>query len=60
VGARTAVTSGTMIVGANSVRLSNVCDHVQSDQDAHAMLLLKKQHTKFAGLPPSTYGAIKS
>ena len=31
----------------------NVCDHVQSDQHAHAMLLLKKQHAKFAGLPPS-------
>jgi len=59
VGARTSVTSDLMIVGANSVRLSNVCDHVQSDQHAHAMLLLKKQHTKFAGLPPSTDGAIK-
>ena len=48
-----------MIVGANLVSLSNVCDHVQSDQHAHAMLRLRKQHTKFAGLPPSTYSAIK-
>ena len=57
--ARTSAAGGLMIVGANSVSLSNVCDHVQSDQHAHAMLRLRKQHTKFAGLPPSTYSAIK-
>ena len=33
---------------------SNVRDHVQSDQHAHAVMLLKKQHTKSAGLPPSS------
>ena len=57
--ARTSATGGLMIVGTNSVSLSNVCDLVQSDQHAHAMLRLRKQHTKFAGLPPSTYSAIK-
>lgn len=50
--------SDKWIIGADSVRLSNVCDHAQSDQHAHAMLLLKKQHAKSAGLPPSSYDPI--
>ena len=44
--------SDKWIVGADSVRVSNVRDHVQSDQHAHAMMLLKKQRAKSAGLPP--------
>ena len=46
------------IIGANSVRVSNVHDHVQSEQHAHAMMLLKKQYAKSAGLPPSSYAPI--
>ena len=50
--------SDKWIIGADSVRVSNVCDHVQSDQHAHARMLLKKQHAKSAGLPPSSYAPI--
>ena len=50
--------SDKWIVGANSVRVSNVRDHVQSDQHAHAMMLLKKQRAKSAGLPPSSYAPL--
>ena len=50
--------SDKWIVGADSVRVSNIRDHVQSDQHAHAMLLLMKQRAKSAGLPPSTYAPI--
>ena len=50
--------SNKWIVGADSVRVSNVCDHVKSDQHAHAMMLLKKQHAKSAGLRPSAYAPI--
>ena len=41
-------------MAADSIRVSNVCDHVQSDQHAHT-LLLKKQRAKSTRLPPSTY-----
>ena len=47
--------SDKWIVGADSARVSNVRDHVQSDQHAHAMMLLKKQCVRSAGLPPSSY-----
>ena len=50
--------SDKWIVGADSVRVSNVRDHVQSNQHAHAMMLLKKQRAKSAGLSPSTYAPI--
>lgn len=45
--------SDKWIVRADSVRVSNVRDHAQSDQHGHAMLLLKKQKAKSAGLPPA-------
>ena len=50
--------SDKKIVGADSVRVSNVRDQVQSDQHAHAMMLLKKQLAKSAGLPLSSYAPI--
>ena len=50
--------SDKWIVGANSVRISNVCDHAQSDQHGHAMLLMRKQQSKAAGLPPQSYAPI--
>ena len=37
------------IVGADSVHASNVKDHAQSDQHAHALLLLKKEQGRAAG-----------
>ena len=43
-----------MSTSADSIRVSNVRDRVQSDQHAHTMLL-KKQRAKSARLPPSTY-----
>ena len=50
--------SDKWIVGIDSVRVSNVHDHVQSDRHAHAIMLLNKQRAKSAGLPPSTYARI--
>ena len=50
--------SDRWIVGAYSVRISNVCDHTKSDQHSHAMVLLKKQRSQSAGLGPSTYAPI--
>ena len=50
--------SSKWIVGADSVRVSNVRDHAQNDQHTHAMCLLKKQHAICAGLGPSTYACI--
>ena len=50
--------SDIWIVGADSVRISNVCDHAQSDQHGHAMLLLRKQQAKSAGFPPQSYAPI--
>ena len=47
--------SDKWIVGADSVRISNVRDHALSDQHGHAMLLLKKQQAKAAGLPPPNH-----
>ena len=38
------------IDGSDSVHTSNVKDHAQSDQHTHAMLLLKKEQRKGAGL----------
>ena len=50
--------SNRCIVGAYSVRISNVRDHTKSDQHSHAMALLKKQRSQSAGLGPSTYAPI--
>ena len=41
-------------MSADLFRVSNVRDHVQSNQHTH-MMLLKKQRAKSAELPPSTY-----
>ena len=38
------------IVGADSVRTSNVKDHAQSDQHAPTMMLLRKEQGRVAGL----------
>ena len=47
--------SDKWIVGADSVRISNVHDHARNNQHAHAMSLLAKQHSQSAGLGPSSY-----
>ena len=46
------------IIGADSVRTSNVKDHAQSDQHAHAMLLLRKEQGRAAGLGVASYTPI--
>ncbi len=46
------------IVGAESVRISNVRDHARNWQHTRAMSLLKKQQSQFAGLGPSSYAPI--
>ena len=43
------------VVGADSVRISNVCNHARNDQHAHAMSLSKKQCSQSAGLGYSSY-----
>ena len=50
--------SDKWVVGADSVRTSNIRDHARTDQHAHAMLLLKKEHADSAGLGPSSYAPI--
>ena len=50
--------SNKWVVGANSVRTGNSRDHARTDQHAHAMLLLKKEHVDFTGLGPSSYAPI--
>ena len=47
--------SDKWVMGADSVRSSNINDHARTDQHAHAMLLLKKEHAVSAGLGPSSY-----
>ena len=37
------------IIGADSVRTSNIRDHSRADQHVHAMMLLKKEHAKSSG-----------
>ena len=46
------------IVGAESVRISNVRNHAKNDQHTHAMSLLKQQHAGTAGLGPLAYAPI--
>ncbi len=50
--------SNKWVVGAESVRISNIKDHAKTDQHAHAMMLLKKEHAKAAGLGPCSYAPI--
>ena len=40
------------------MRISKVCDHAQSDQHSHAMLFLRKQQAKSAGVPHQSYAPI--
>ncbi len=42
--------SNKWIVGAESVRTSNLRDHAQTDQHSHAMMLLNKERWKAQGL----------
>ena len=37
------------IIGADSVRTSNIRDHSRADQHVHAMMLLKKEHASSSG-----------
>jgi len=44
--------SDKWIVGADSIRVSNVREHAQNKQHEHAMSLLRKRSTTSAGLDP--------
>ena len=46
------------IIGADSVRLSNVRDYTQNDQHTHSVSFLKKKYAESAGLGPSGYSPI--
>jgi hypothetical protein len=46
------------VVGADSVRTSNIKDHARTDQHMHAMMLLKKEHAQSSGAGPSSYAPI--
>ena len=48
------------IVGADSIRISNIKDHALSDQHAHAMLLVKKERAIAASEGPSSWAPIAS
>ena len=50
--------SDKWIVGADSLRSSNIKDHAHTDQHNHAMLLLKKEQSRSAGLGPQSYAPI--
>lgn len=50
--------SNKWIVGADSVRISNIKDHAHSDQHTHAMRLLRKSQAQASGLDASTYAPI--
>ena len=50
--------SNKWIVGADSLRTSNIKDHARTDQHNHAMLLLKKEQSSSAGLGPQCYAPV--
>ena len=50
--------SDKWVIGADSVHSSNIKNHAHTDQHAHAMLLLKKEHAVSAGVGPSSYTPI--
>ncbi|KAL5487067.1 hypothetical protein EMCRGX_G019626 [Ephydatia muelleri] len=50
--------SDKWIIGAESVRVSNIKDHAGTDQHKHAMILLTKQQAQARGEGPSTYAPI--
>ena len=50
--------SDKWILGADSIRNSNIRNHARSDQHAHAMLLLRKSQAQSKGLDASSYAPI--
>ncbi len=50
--------SSKWIIGADSIRASNVKDHAKNDQHTHAMMLLTKEKARAAGQGPSAYAPI--
>ena len=50
--------SDKWISGADSVRTTNVLDHVKSNQIVHAMNLLRKQQAQAQGMSVATYSPI--
>ena len=50
--------SDKWVLGADSVRTSNIQDHSCSEQHAHAMLLLIKSQAQAGGLDASAYAPI--
>ena len=47
--------SNKWIVGADSLRTSNICDHAKTIQHRTVMSLLEKEHAIARGVSPSTY-----
>ena len=50
--------SDRWVIGAESLRTSNIRDHAKTDQHQHAMMLWKKQQATARGLGPSAYSPI--
>lgn len=46
------------LLGAESVRTSNIRDHAKADQHVHAMNLLKREHARASGSDPTSYAPI--
>ena len=46
------------LLGAESVRTSNIRDHAKADQHTHAMTLLKREHARMSGSDPTAYAPI--
>ena len=46
------------LLGAESVRTSNIRDHAKADQHTHAMTLLKREHARKSGSDPTSYAPI--
>ena len=50
--------SDRWVMGADSIRTSNIKDHATTDQHTHATLLSKKEQAEAAGQGPSSYAPI--
>ena len=46
------------LLGAESVRTSNIRDHAKADQHIQAMNLLKREHARVSGLDVTSYAPI--
>ena len=46
------------LLGAESVRTSNIRDHAKADQHTTAMTLLKREHARKSGSDPTSYAPI--